>query len=105
MDLPESSGELARDLEATRAELAQLERRDAQLQSALDDVEHDLRRSNDALERSGWRSADAESRNDLLLESRKAIVDDRDKVHARRSLLTERLTTIVQRLEEGGHDV
>ena len=105
MDVPESSGELARDLEATRAELAQLERRDAQLQSALDDVEHDLRRCNDALERSGWQSSEAESRNDLLLESRKAIVDDRDEVRARRSLLSERLTTILEHLEKGGHDV
>lgn len=104
MELPESSDELEREVASIRAELAQLDRRDAQLRSALEDVEHDLRRCNDSLERSGWRSTEAEARNLLLRESRRAIVDDRDMIRARRARLTERLNTIRHRLDEGGHD-
>jgi septal ring factor EnvC (AmiA/AmiB activator) len=104
MDPPISSHELVREMAATRAELAQLDRRDAQLQSALHDIEHDLRRCNDSLERSGWRSIEAETRNVLLVESRRAILDDRDLIRARRVQLTERLNTIMHRLDEGGHD-
>lgn len=104
MDLPESSDQLERDLAATRDELAQLDRRDAQLESALRDVEHDMRRCADALERSGWRSVESEALNALLLESRGAIVDDRKKIRARRTQLAERLAMLRKRLNEGDRD-
>lgn len=104
MDLPKSADELERDLAATRDELAELDRRDAQLESAMDEIEHDMRRSHDALVRSGFRSNEAQSRSDLLEKSREAIVDDRDRIHARRVQLTERLATIAKRLDEGGLD-
>ena len=71
-----------------------------ELSSALEEVEHDLRRSGDALERSGWRSVEAQTRNALLEESREAIVDDRERIRARRAELTERLTAIITRLDE-----
>lgn len=100
MDLPDSNDELERDLAATRDELAQLDRRDTQLTSALDDVEHDMRRCSDALERSGWRSADAQTRNALLIESRDAIVDDRERIRHRRAELSERLAVISRQLGE-----
>ena len=101
MDLPESSEELVQELAKTEAELAELDRREVQLQSALDDVEHDLRRCNDALERSGWRSVEAQARNTLLTQSRTAIVGDRDRIRDRRARLSEHLTLIRQRLNEG----
>jgi septal ring factor EnvC (AmiA/AmiB activator) len=104
MNLPTSSAELMRDLAAVQAELAQLDRRDAQLQSALADVEHDIRRCNDKLERAGWRSVEAEALGGLLVESRVAIVDDRDKIRKRRAQLTERLTAIRKRLDEDARD-
>lgn len=104
MELPESSDALERDLAATRDEIATLDRRDAELSSALDEVEHDLRRSGDALERSGWRSVGAQTRNTLLEESRGAIVDDRERIRARRAELTERLAAIIRRLDQDDDD-
>lgn len=104
MDLPDSPDQLERELAATEDELARLDRRDAQLESALRDVKHDMRRCGDALERSGWRSVDAEARNALLVESRGAIVDDREKIRARRAQLTERLAMIRRHLDEGDRD-
>ena len=50
-------GDPLQELESIQSELDRLERRDAELRAALDDVEHDALRCNDALERSGWRSA------------------------------------------------
>jgi predicted nucleic acid-binding Zn-ribbon protein len=88
MNLPTSSDDL-RDLAAIQAELDRLEKQDAELQSALDDVEHDTRRCNDALERAGWRSGEAEARSAWLAESRRAIVDDREKNRVLRAQLTE----------------
>jgi septal ring factor EnvC (AmiA/AmiB activator) len=104
MDLPESDHELERDLAATRDELVELDRRDAQLESALDDVEHDIRRCRDTLERSGWRSPEAQARNVLLIESRAAIFDDREKIRHRRAELSERLAVISRRLGEDNRD-
>ncbi|GMQ75453.1 MAG: hypothetical protein BMS9Abin01_0703 [Gammaproteobacteria bacterium] len=89
MNLPTSSDDLP-GLAAIQAELDRLEKRDAELQSALDDVEHDTRRCNDALERAGWRSGEAEARSAWLAESRRAIVDDREKNRVLRAQLTER---------------
>jgi chromosome segregation ATPase len=100
MDLPASSNELARSLAAVQRELAQLEQREGQLQSALDDVEHDLRRCNDALERAGWRSIDMQSRNSMLAESRRAIVEDLEKNRIRSGELVERLSALRRRLKE-----
>lgn len=92
--------EFRRESAAIEAELLVLARRDAQLQSALEDVEHDARRSNDALERAGWRSIQAETRGALLAENRGAIVDDRKRIRLRRESLDERLKQIRQRLKE-----
>ena len=100
MKRPVSLEELRRDLAAIEAELVVLDRRDAQLRSALEDVEHDTRRSNDALERAGWCSAEAETRGTLLAENRDAIVDDRERNRVRREILIERLGAVRQRLNE-----
>lgn len=83
---------------AIRAELAELDRRDAQLLSALDDLEHDLRRCSDALERAGWRSGEGEARHGALTENRKAIVCDRDRIRTKRTQLGERLKSIQENL-------
>ena len=105
MKLPTSQDELARSLCAIEEELTRLERREAQLQSALDDVEHDMRRCSDEMERAGWRSADAEARGSLLEESRRAIVDDRELNRRRCAELNECLAEIKQRLgEDVEHD-
>lgn len=93
-----------RSLSAIEDEITRLDRREAQLQSALDDVEHDIRRCNDEMERAGWRSLEAEARGSMLAESRRAIVDDRETNRVRRTELTERLASIKQRLNEGVED-
>jgi chromosome segregation ATPase len=103
MTFPTSSDDL-RGLAAIRAELDRLEKQDAELQSALDDVEHDTRRCNDALERAGWRSGEAEARTAMLAESREAIVDDREKNRVRRAQLTGRLALVRIRLNDDEHD-
>ncbi|MCK5364674.1 MAG: hypothetical protein KAR22_16980 [Gammaproteobacteria bacterium] len=87
-----------------QAELDRIEKRDAELRSALEDVEHDSRRCNDALERAGWRSGKAESRSAMLAESRRAIVDDRERIRALHVQLTERLTLLRKRLNETAHN-
>lgn len=99
-----SSDDLTRDLAAIQAELDRLEKRDAELQSALDDVEHDIRRCNDVLERAGWRSGEAEARSAWLAESRGAMADDREKNRALRAQLTERLALVRKRLNKNEHD-
>lgn len=104
MNLPTASGDPLQDLEAIQAELDRLEKRDAALRSALEDVEHDTRRCNDALERAGWRSGEAEARGSLLAESRKAIVADREEILELRRRLTERLALTRKRLRGEGHD-
>ncbi len=104
MNLPTLSGDLSRDPAAIQAELDRLEKRDAELQAALDDVEHDTRRCNDALERAGWRSGEAESRSAILAESRGAIVDDREKNRVSHARLTQRLSLVRKRLNEDAHD-
>lgn len=91
MNHPAAPGGPREDLEAIQAELERIEKRDAELRSALDDVEHDTRRCNDALERAGWRSGEAEARGGLLAESRAAIVSDREQLQeARRRLMRRR---------------
>jgi len=104
MNFPTSSDELSRNLVAIQAELDELEKRDAELRSALDDVEHDNRRCNDALERAGWRSGKAEARSALLAESRRSIVDDQERNRALHAQLTERLALVRKRLNENTHD-
>ncbi len=104
MNLPTSSDELSRNLAAVQAELDRIEKRDAELRSALEDVEHDSRRCNDALERAGWRSGKAESRSAMLAESRRAIVDDRERIRALHVQLTERLTLLRKRLNETAYN-
>jgi predicted nucleic acid-binding Zn-ribbon protein len=100
MKLPTASGEPLQDLEAIQAELDRLEKRDAELQSALEDVEHESRRCNDAQERAGWRSGEAEARGGLLAESRAAIVADRQELQE----LRRRLIGARERLQGNGHD-
>ncbi len=104
MDHPTSSDDLTRNLLAIQAELDRLEKRDAELRSALDDVEHDTRRCIDALERAGWRSGEAEARSAMLAENRAAIVDDRQKNRASHAHLSERLSLVRKRLNENAHD-
>lgn len=104
MILPTSPDESSRSLAAIEDELARLDRREAQLQAALDDVEHDMRRCNDEMERAGWRSAEAEARGSMLAESRRAIVDDRESTRVRRAELTECLVSIAQGLDEAVKD-
>ncbi len=104
MNLPTSSGDLSRDPAAIQAELDRLEKRDAELQAALDDVEHDARRCNDALERAGWRSGEAESRSAILAESRRSIADDRERNRVLHAQLTERLALIRKHLNENVHN-
>jgi len=101
---PTSSDDLMRDLVAIQAELDRLEKRDAELQSALDDVEHETRRCADALERAGWRSGEAETRSAWLAESRRAIVDDRKKNRSLQAELIERLALVRKRLNENEHN-
>ena len=100
MDFPPTSSGLRRERAEIESELATLERRELELRSAMYDVEHDMRRCNDALERLGWSSREDESRRDLLLERRASIVRDRETVRERSSELEARLTSIRQRLEE-----
>ncbi len=100
MKLPAARGDRLQDLEAVQAELDRLEKRDAELRTALEAVEHESRRCNDALERAGWRSGKAEARGGLLAESRAAIVADRQALgDTRRKLIRTR-----ERLQEKGHD-
>lgn len=101
MTFPTSPDEDSRSLCAIEDELARLDRREAQLQAALDDVEHDMRRCNDEMERAGWRSAEAEARGSMLVESRKAIVDDQALNRVRRAELLERWSAIEKGLDEG----
>ena len=103
MTFPTSSDDL-RGLAKIQAELGRLEKQDAELQSALDDVDHETRRCNDALERAGWGAGEPEIRAAILAESRKAIVDDREKNRARRAQLTERLALVRIRLNDDEHD-
>jgi hypothetical protein len=104
MNVPPSSDDLSRDPAAIQAELDRLEKRDTELQVALDDVEHDTRRCNDALERAGWRSGEAESRSAILAESRRSIADDRERNRVLHAQLTERLALIRKHLNENVHN-
>jgi predicted nucleic acid-binding Zn-ribbon protein len=91
MKLLGTSDEFLQDPKAIQAELDRLEERDAELRSALEDIEHESRRCNDALERAGWRSSEAETRGSLLAESREAIVADREELQElRRRLIRTR---------------
>ena len=100
MDLSPTSAGLRHERAAIEAELATLGRQEIELRSALNDVEHDMRRCNDALERLGWSSREEETRRDLLLESRASIVRDRETIRDRRTGLEERLANILRRLNE-----
>ncbi len=104
MNLPTLFGDLSRDPAAIQAELDRLEKRDAELQAAFDDAEHDTRRCNDALERAGWRSGEAESRSAILLESLRAIVDDRERNRVLHGRLKKRLDVIRKHLYENEHN-
>jgi predicted nucleic acid-binding Zn-ribbon protein len=104
MNVPPSSDDLSRDPAAIHAELDRLEKRDTELQAALDDVEHDTRRCNDALERAGWRSGEAESRSAILAESRRSIADDRERNRVLHAQLTQRLALIRKHLNENVHN-
>ena len=104
MNLPTSSDELLRHLAAIQIELDGLEKREAELRSALDHVEHDSRRCHDALERAGWRSEKTEARGAMLAESRRAILGDREKNRALHAQLAERLALVRERLNENTHN-
>jgi septal ring factor EnvC (AmiA/AmiB activator) len=99
-----SPNELSHDLADIRAKLDRVEKRDAELRSALADVEHDGRRCNDALERAGWRSGKAEARGAILAESRRSIADDRERNRVLHAQLTERLALIRKHLNENVHN-
>lgn len=88
------------ELAAIQAELDRLEKRDADLETALDEVEHDSRRCADALERVGWRSDKAEARGVMLAESRAMILADREKIRALYAKSTERLNEIQKCLKQ-----
>lgn len=88
------------DLAAIQAELDRLEKRDAELGAALEDIEHESRRCNDARERAGWRSGEAEARGGLLAESRAAIVADREALRD----LQRKLILTRERLQGEGRD-
>lgn len=92
--------DLSRNLAAVQAELDRIEKRDAELRSALAEVEHDGRRCNDALERAGWRSGKAEARGAMLAENRRAIVHDRDRNRALHRQLSERLALLQKPLDQ-----
>lgn len=95
-----TSPALQRERAVIEAELETLGRRDAELRSALDDVEHDMRRCNDALERIGWSSREEEARRDLLRDNRAVIAREREMIGERRAQLVKRLSAIEQRLDE-----
>ena len=100
MNPPTPPNTLSCDLDDIRAKLDRLEQRDAELRSAQADVEHDGRRCNDALERAGWHSRKVEARGAMLAESRRAIVDDRERNRAMHAQLIERLALLQKRLNE-----
>jgi len=104
MDSPSSSEALRRELAAGREELARLEKRDAELEAARADLEHEARRCSDALERAGWRSREAQERSELLAEGCRAIVRDREKNRALRRQLGRRLALLGKRAREVGVD-
>lgn len=104
MNLPASSDALLRELAVTQAELERLDKQNAQLQTALEEIEHDSRRCNDSLERAGWHSAQAEARGAMLAECRREILRDQEKNRALHVQLTERLARIRTCLHEDGHD-
>jgi len=100
MTSPASSEALLQAIAAARSELDGLVKHDAQLANALDDLEHESRRCNDALERSGWRSATAEARGAMLAENRAAIALEREKIRTLRAQLSARLERLEKRLHE-----
>jgi chromosome segregation ATPase len=100
MSPPTKSSALPGDLPSIRSALDRLQKLDAELRIALEDLEHESRRCNDAMERAGWRSGKAESRGALLTESRKAITLDLEKNQIHREQLTERLHLIQKGLKE-----
>jgi ABC-type transporter Mla subunit MlaD len=100
MTSAESSEALLQAIAATRSELDGLVKHEAQLETALDDLEHESRRCNDALERSGWRSATAEARGAMLAENRAVIVLEREKIRTLRAQLSERLELLESRLHD-----
>ena len=103
MKPPSASGDPSRDLEAIQSELDRLDKRDAQLQAALEDIEHDTRRCNDALERAGSRSGEAEARSTMLDENRRVIAADRQSNEALRRESNSRLALTRKRLQETEH--
>jgi chromosome segregation ATPase len=98
MDHSESSNALLKELAAIKVELARLEKRNAELEAALDEIAHDSRRCNDALERAGWRSGNAEARDAMLTENRRLIETDLEKNQASYVKMTRRLEQIQKHL-------
>ena len=87
-----------------QAELARLEKRDAELGAALDDLEHDARRCADALERAGWRSGKTEARSAMLAEAVRSIKRDREENRRLRRQLGRRLALLRERAAESNPD-
>ena len=104
MDPTASSEELGRELASGQAELARLEKRDAELEAALAQVEHDARRCSDALERAGWRSGEAEARSAMLAEAATSIKRDREENRKLRRQLGRRLALLRERAAESNPD-
>lgn len=100
MDPPASFDALVRELADMKAELARLEKQNAELEAALAEIEHESRRCNDALERAGWRSGKAETRDTILAESRRMIVMDRENNRALRVELARRMGRIQEHLKD-----
>lgn len=100
MDPTAPSEELGRELASGQAELARLEKRDAELEAALADLEHDARRCSDALERSGWRSGETEARSAMLAEAVRSIKRDREENRRLRRQLGRRLALLRERAAE-----
>jgi len=83
-------------------ELKRVKRLGEQLEYALDDVDHDVRRCSDALERLGGRSAELEQRMAVLQDNRRAILADQNENRAACRELTRRLASVERRLGKLG---
>jgi septal ring factor EnvC (AmiA/AmiB activator) len=88
------------DAGSVEAEMRRLDDVNAQLQSALDDLEHDMRRCTDALERAGWQSGELEGRMSTLRGNRRIIMDEQERNRGTHARLGQRLATL--REQAGG---
>ena len=71
------------DTDTSGPELEGVKRAGDQLEQALDEVAHELRRCRDALERDGWRSRRLEQRERELSERRRMLVEELERVRKR----------------------